>query len=261
MAYTAKRLQTHAPSTVRYEMHVLRRGFRLLERAGKAKTPMFPTITVRNTRQGFFEDHDLADVMRHLLPDLRPLVQFLNLTGWRVREATALTWTVNVDWPGGVVRLEPNTTKNDQGRTWPFDALHELRQLLVDQLAETKRLEMKLRRVIPWVFWRQPDGRQIKEYKRNWKTACRLAGCPGRLVHDLRRTAVRRLERAGVPRSVAKQLTGHKTDAIYDRYAITCEQDLRNGVAKLEQHQAERSAHDSADDTTHRTISGHRLQR
>lgn len=53
------------------------------------------------------------------------------------------------------------------------------------------------------------------------------------IPHDLRRRAVRNLERAGVPRSVAMKLTGHKTESIYRRYAIIAETDLREGVAKL----------------------------
>src|SRR5439155_5507135 len=58
-------------------------------------------------------------------------------------------------------------------------------------------------------------------------------GVPGRLVHDLRRTAVRNLERAGVPRSTAMQLTGHRTEAVYRRYAIVSEGDLVVGVGRL----------------------------
>lgn len=65
------------------------------------------------------------------------------------------------------------------------------------------------------------------------KPPAKAAGLTGRLVHDLRRTAVRNLERAGVSRSVAMKLTGHKTEAVYRRYAITSAADLSEGVAKL----------------------------
>lgn len=44
---------------------------------------------------------------------------------------------------------------------------------------------------------------------------------------------MRALERAGVPRSVAMKLTGHKTESVYRRYAIVSEADLREGVQKL----------------------------
>ena len=53
------------------------------------------------------------------------------------------------------------------------------------------------------------------------------------IPHDFRRTAVRNLERAGVSRSVAMQLTGHKTEAVYRRYAIVSESDLGAGLEKL----------------------------
>jgi hypothetical protein len=64
-------------------------------------------------------------------------------------------------------------------------------------------------------------------------TACRKAGVPGLLLHDLRRSAVRNLERAGVSRSVAMKLTGHKTGNVYRRYAIVAENDLREDGIKL----------------------------
>ena len=55
----------------------------------------------------------------------------------------------------------------------------------------------------------------------------------GAWFHDLRRTAVRNLEQAGVSRSTAMQLTGHKTEAVYRRYAIVALPDLTVGVKKL----------------------------
>ena len=36
-----------------------------------------------------------------------------------------------------------------------------------------------------------------------------------------------------MPRSVTMKLTGHKTEAVYQRYAIVCEADLTEGLKKL----------------------------
>jgi len=54
-----------------------------------------------------------------------------------------------------------------------------------------------------------------------------------RIPHDFRRTAVRNLERAGVPRSVAMKLVGHKTESIFRRYAIADESLLQEAGEKL----------------------------
>ena len=95
----------------------------------------------------------------------------------------------------------------------------------------TRRCERAQARIIPLVFHR--SGRAIHSFRRSWKEACKKAGVPGLLFHDLRRSAVRNLERASVPRSVAMKLTGHKTESIYRRYAIVAEADLREAGAKL----------------------------
>jgi integrase len=57
---------------------------------------------------------------------------------------------------------------------------------------------------------------------------------PGRIPHDFRRTAVRNLERAGVPRSAAMAMVGHKTESIYRRYAIVDAGALRDAAAKID---------------------------
>ena len=86
-------------------------------------------------------------------------------------------------------------------------------------------------RIIPHVFHR--DGEPIKSFRGAWRSACKTAGLPGRIFHDFRRTAVRNLERAGVSRSVAMQMVGNKTEAIYRRYAIVNDADLRAAAERL----------------------------
>jgi integrase len=130
-----------------------------------------------------------------------------------------------------MIRLEPGSTKNDDGRTFPLNSYPALKALLENQRVQTDALQQAREIIVPWVFHR--NGRPIKDYRKAWKDACAKAGVPGRIPHDFRRTAVRNLERAGVPRSVAMMLTGHKTESVYRRYAIVSESDLSEGVAKL----------------------------
>jgi len=59
-----------------------------------------------------------------------------------------------------------------------------------------------------------------------------------RIPHDFRRTAVRNLERAGVSRSDAMKMVGHKTESIYRRYAIADERSMKESAAKLDQFYA-----------------------
>jgi integrase len=231
-AYVAARLNDGVmPASIRNDLAILRRAFRLAARAGKAITPPFPTLQVHNTRTGFFEREDFDAVRRHLPKPLQAVMTFAFCTGWRVRsEILPLQWK-QIDWSAGTVRLEPDTTKNDEGRTFPFAVLPELHAMLQDQWEHTKALQRATGRLIGPVFHR--NGNPIKDFYGAWRAACDAAKVPGRIPHDFRRTAVRNLERAGVPRSVAMKLTGHKTEAVYRRYAIVSEADLSDGLRRL----------------------------
>jgi integrase len=192
---------------------------------------------------GFFEEPDFRAVIAELPQDLRPALQFAYFTGWRVQaEVVALTWP-QVDFSAGIIRLEPN--KTDQGRTFPFSALPELAALLQRQREQTSQTERKLGQVIPYVFHR--NGRPIRTIYKSWRAACTRAAVVkwgeletvvrprllGRTPHDFRRTAARNLIRVGVPQHVVMKLCGWKTDAMFRRYAIVDERDLRDAVELL----------------------------
>jgi integrase len=135
--------------------------------------------------------------------------------------------------------LEPGTTKNKDGRTFPFTTA--LRTLLERQRDERDRLK-KQGQVVPWVFFRMVakarGGKKfptpITSITKGFKAACRRAGHPGIIPHDLRRSAVRNLVRAGVPQTIAMKLTGHRTDSVFRRYDIVSPDDLRVAVERLD---------------------------
>jgi len=231
-AYVAARQAAKAANaTINRELAALKRMFRLGEIAGKvAQRPYIPMLQEDNARTGFFEEAEFRDVLGHLPDHLKPVAEVAYVTGWRMRSELLTRQWAHVDFGAGWIRLEPGEAKNREGRMFPLTPT--LRVVLARQRAHTRAIERATGRLIPWVFHR--NGRPIKYYRRPWLTACKAAGVPHRIPHDFRRTAVRNLERAGVPRSAAMKMVGHRTEAIYRRYAIADERMLREGAAKLE---------------------------
>ena len=113
-------------------------------------------------------------------------MEFLYLTGWRVGEALRLQWS-HVDWRRHSVRLRDS--KNREPRVFPFKYHARLEGVLRRQhrmVSDWERAEGRLcTAVFPW------RGRPMQKLGRSWKSACRAAGMPDRLVHDFRRTVVR----------------------------------------------------------------------
>jgi integrase len=230
LRYAQLRLKDKAaPATINRELAALRAGYRLgLDNDVITAMPRIKLLPENNVRKEFAEAKHVETICKRLSPGVADGVRFAFSTGWRRAEVFTLTWS-QVDWNGGFVRLEPGTTKNQEGRAFPITPA--LRAILERRQELTRRCERAQARIIPLVFHR--SGRPIHSFRRSWKEACKKAGLPGLLFHDLRRNAVRNLERASVPRSVAMKLTGHKTETIYRRYAIVAEADLREAGVKL----------------------------
>ncbi len=155
-----------------------------------------------------------------------------NELGWRLREILPLQWH-QLNLAEGSLHLAPGTTKNNEGRVVYLSP--DLLAALRAQHAMTRELERSAGVIIPWVFHRK-GGRQVHGVRKAWAKACLQAGVPGMVFHDLRRTAIRNMIRAGVPERVAMLVAGHKTRSVFERYNIVSEADLKDAAKKIGTH-------------------------
>jgi integrase len=237
---TTRREAGATAASVNRELAIVRRMFVLAMQAGKLLfRPHIPRLRERNARAGFFERATFESVYAHLPEALQPVVMFAYLTGWRIdSEVLTREWR-HVDLDANEIRLDPGETKNGEPRVFPLT--DELRALLLERQA-AREAAAAAGYVCPWVFFRLvAKGRGGKKYpkpiirfNKAWAAACAAAGCPGRIPHDLRRTAVRNMVRSGVPERVAMQLAGHLTRSVFERYNIVSPGDLMDARAKLE---------------------------
>jgi integrase len=238
-AFTARRHAAGASNaTINRDLILLKRMCVLAMQAGTLTVrPYIPLLKERNIRQGFFEPAQVESVTQHLPSHMQGIARFAHVTGWRTpSEILPLEWR-QVDMQAGEVRLDAGTTKNGEGRVFPFTAA--LRRVLDDQQRIAEQLTRQRGLLPRYVFCfttGEKAGQRIAEsgFNHQWRKARAAAGCPGRIPHDFRRTAVRNLVRAGVPERVAMQLTGHKTRAVFERYNITSPHDLQEAAQRLD---------------------------
>jgi integrase len=240
------------PATVNNRLAMLFRG---LEVAVERKMlPMMPDCRVdplepHNAKEGWVEQ-GVYDALRVTLPDddLRDVCEWGYFCGWRKGEVQALTWAA-LDPEAWELRLHARDDKARKGRVIPIVDLPGI------PLRTMLKRRMKARVLgCPYIFHRK--GAQLGDFDKAWATAWaeaglelvtrpirprtpeerqhpRMATVPARTYHDFRRTAVRNLALAGVPRKIAKCIVGHRTDHIYDRYFITEAHDVVEAFGQL----------------------------
>jgi hypothetical protein len=244
--------------TINRERSVLLKMLRLALEQGKlARVPVIRGLKEPPPRSGFFEADQYAAVRRHLPADLQAACDIAYTFGWRMQSEVLVLQRRDVDLVSGRLTLRAGETKNDEGRE--VFLTPPLKTALGAQLERVDTLQRQLKRVIPFVFPHlsgRHRGKQILDFRKAWRTACleaELGGLTGEarekqrqwlkanpgagllsmLRHDLRRTAVRNLVRAGVAERVAMELTGHKTRSVFDRYDIVSEADKRAAAERL----------------------------
>jgi integrase len=223
-------------ATINRELAIINRAFKLAYESDTPRVLRKPKITKlreNNVREGFLE-HDEYIRLRNALPEeLRMLLVIAYYTGVRRGELITIQWK-QVDLKAARICLAVGTTKNDEGRYLP----------IYGEMAEWLKMAKAIRDErfpdCPWVFHRK--GERVRDFRKAWKLARIEAKVPEILLHDMRRTAVRNMTRAGIPREIARRISGHKTDSIFSLYNIVRDRDLDLAAERMTTYIGEISA-------------------
>lgn len=232
--FVADRMKAGASNgEINRELAIVKRAFALATRARKVHTrPFVEMLPEAPPRARFFEHGDFERVCGLLPPEIAALARFCYITGWRWKSAVRpLTWA-QINMAADTITIDAGKTKGGEPRI--FVMTSERRKLLKTRRVATDALELRTGKPCALVFHR--NGEPLVSFYGTWRAASTAAKVPGRLLHDLRRTAIRNLVRAGVSESVAMKMCGHKTRAIFDRYNVSSEKDLHAAAALLSAH-------------------------
>jgi integrase len=221
-------------STINRELSTFRLAYSLgIEHGLINRKPVIKMTDERkNIRKGFFEIDDYQKQLTAISQIkiqgkdspvyLKNLLRFAYLCGWRQGEIFLLTWADNYDATGHCLRLWDS--KSGSGRVLP---------LLDSELGEIIE-EQKQARVegCPYIF--HYEGRPLNKgtFGKHWRKVCKLSGVK-KLFHDLRRTASRNMDRAGVRQVVRMKIIGHKTTSMDMRYNIGSEKDIQDAIGLI----------------------------
>ncbi len=225
----SRRAEVARDATIRRNLGLLRAMLNRARKEGKLRLqdiPYFPMPKDSNPRKGFVDPDVFAQLLEALPENLRPLITFMYFTGCRLGAAQKITWAM-VNRDATEIELPGEITKSGEPLTLPLVGWG------LDQVSAMLRK----------MFRKEGPVFATTNLRKAWYRACVRLGLgaydqhrrhyKGLTVHDLRRSTVRNLDRARVPRSVAMAITGHKTESVYERYNITSGANLREALTRV----------------------------
>jgi len=214
--------------TVNGSLRLLRRMLILAHEDKKIRVVLKIRLLKGNpARKGFLAKEQFDSLVSFLPVSLKPLITFLYYCGVRLGEAEQIEWS-QVDLKSALIRLEEDQTKNSEARTIP------LPDVLVKMLSKVEPKEGR-------VF-------DTTNLRKAWQKACVAARLgtltevdekadkryTGLIIHDLRRSAIKNLMKAGVNEKVAMKISGHKTRDVFDRYHIVDTEDVVEAMRRVQ---------------------------
>ena len=237
--FIAERLEDGvAPATVNRELDVL--GAMITHATVHLEWPLPNPTRGRSLREpeGRIRWITKAEATRLIIEARRRrsgerLADFIELalhTGCRMNELLKLEWR-RVNWQHRLIILEGEDTKAAKRRTVPLNdvALAALRRR-AREVAEHCPAS-------PWVFAKR-DGSRLVSVREGFKAACQAAGIRDFRIHDLRHTCASWLVSEGVPLADVKEVLGHSTITMTEKYAHLAPHRAREAVATLHHSQS-----------------------
>lgn len=221
---TTQRGTAPSPATLDREVELLKRILNYAVRCGRLPhNPVAKAKLLRqpNVREMVLDDEAFGKLVETAEPHLRPILLVAYDSGMRKREILDLRWS-QVDLRDGCIRLAAQDTKTEKPRTV---------YLTVRVLEALRSLP---RNIHGHVFVNPETGQPWEDLRKAFGRARRGAGLAGVWFHDLRRSFVTNARKAGVPESVVMRMSGHKTRAVFDRYNIVSDDDVREAVRRIE---------------------------
>lgn len=234
-AYTASRIEAGAsPATVNRELAALSAAINWcntelewgLPNAVKGRTLKEPEGRVRWLTRA--EVESLCRTARKqrngaLLDDF---IRVAVNTGCRKEEMLGLEWR-RVDMENKLIYLDGIHTKAGKRRSIP------LNEGALDALKGRLAYRAEACPASPWVFARS-SGERVACIRKGFEAACERSGIKDFVIHDLRHTCAAHLISAGVALAEVRDLLGHSTITMTERYAHLAPARVRDAVGVLD---------------------------
>ena len=218
----------YSGTTVNKMVSLARRIYYLAMDAEKIKSnPFARRGTFKEEPKGqYISDQEFWAIYGKVREYLKPVILVAYLTGMRRGEILDLTWD-RVNFNNGYIDLTPSDTKTEEPRRIYFNVINILKNVFIEA-ANKNHPGQEL------VFTKE-DGKAVPKYyiQKLLKKACKEAGVKPYRLHDLRHTFNTNMLKAGVDQVVTMKLTGHKTNAMFLRYAHIDDQMGELAMGKL----------------------------